>query len=397
MEKKVSKAMTLFDSPKLSVPAHIAKQFGGESNIPERATVPSLSYEGKVWTVSQNGEKTKLMKRTEDGDEMPMPVMRVVVLDYAKRRGRAYYEGAYDPAKPGTPLCWSDDGVVPHAGVQEPPAKSCEKCPFAVKGSKVTEQGKAISACSQHRMLVVVPAGKLDGQPLRMKLAITSDYDKNSPELEAQGWFAFSNFTDMLRTKGVQHTAALVTKMRFDPNTAYPKVMFSPDRWLEADEVAVVAPLTKSDEVKKLLSGTYTPAGADGKLIANEDDEEDAAPPRVKPAQPFLDDEAPAPKKKAAPAAKKPAPVIDADDEDFTPPKFVQKEAAKPVAEPVDDEDDEVPAPKKKAPAKVAMDLDDDEAPAPKKKAAPEKAAAPVKAAKAVSEDIDDLLAEWDE
>src|SRR6202035_2765241 len=92
----------------LAIPAHIASFFGEESNIEDRQTVPSLSYEGKVWTVSANGDKRKLTKVNDDGDEEAIGTMRVVVLDYAKRRGRAFYEGAYDPAKPGKPTCWSE-------------------------------------------------------------------------------------------------------------------------------------------------------------------------------------------------------------------------------------------------------------------------------------------------
>lgn len=359
-------ALTLFDAPKLSLPSHVASFFEEESNIENRVTVPTLSYEGKVWTISINGEKTKLMKRNDDGDEEPMSVMRVVILDYAKRRGRAYYEGAYDPAKPGSPVCWSDDGVTPHASVKEPPCGKCQDCPMAVKGSKVTEQGKAVTACSQHRMIVVVPANKPDFPPLRMKLAITSDWDKNSPELEAQGWFAFQNYYQMLQGKGVQHTAALVTKMRFDPNTAYPKVMFSPDRWLENAELAQIAPVVKSDDVKSLLAGTWTPAGADGVKIEGkqpstqmlDDDSDDTAAQEAAAAE----------KAKAEAAAKKKA-----DAEAKAAAKAAQEAAeakaaanAKPATIIMDDDDDDVvieakPVEKKEAkPAKVSNDLPDD-------------------------------------
>jgi len=330
----MSNALTLFDMPAVTLPSHVANFFGEESNIENRVTVPSLAYEGKVWTISVNGEKTKLMKRNEEGDEEPLSVMRVVVLDYNKRRGRAYYEGAYDPAKPGTPLCWSDDGVTPDMAVKEPKASKCQDCPMSVKGSKVTEQGKAVTACAQHRMVVVVPANKLDFQPLRMKLAITSDWDKNSPELEQQGWFAFNNYTDMLRSKSVNHTAALVTKMRFDPNVAYPKVIFSPDRWLDENELKSIAPVVRGETVKNLLSGTWTPNGSDGVKIDGD-----------RPDTSLLLDEAPKPAPKAAPkAAPKPAPV--AHDEDDS---GVIEVAAKPVE------------PKKQPePKKVAAEVPDD-------------------------------------
>lgn len=265
--------LALFDPGAL--PAHIGSFFGDTgSNIQDRQTVPSLSYEGKVWAISIDGNKTKLMRRNSDGDEEPVSTMRVVVLDYAKRRGRQYYPGNYDPNNVSPPVCWSDDGIAPDDSLPPPgtpveagaPVKQslkCETCPMSVKGSKIVD-GQPKVACSQHRMLAVVPAHKLDFEPLRLKIAITSDWDSQSPEQTAQGWHAFSKYTDFLKSRGVQHTAALVTKIKFDQNTAYPKLFFAADRWLTEQELAQIAPVTKDEKVQKLLAGTFTPAGVDG-------------------------------------------------------------------------------------------------------------------------------------
>src|SRR5258707_12099219 len=116
-------------------------------------------------------------------------------------------------------------------------------------------------------MIAVIPAHRLDFEPLRLKLAITSDYDGQSPDHEAQGWFAWKNYKDMLVAKGVKHTAMLVTKMKFDPNVAYPKVLFSASKWLEPVQLAQVVPIVKSEGVKALISGSWTPNGVDGQRI----------------------------------------------------------------------------------------------------------------------------------
>ena len=262
-----STALAMFDSG--AVPAHITA-FAGElgSNMPDRTTVPSLSYEGKTWTISLEGVKTKLTKKNADGDDEPISTMKVVILDCASRRGRQFYEGTYDPNKIAAPRCRSADGIAPDKNVKEPPAGACDKCPNSIKGSKVLDNGNATVACSQHRMLAVVPAGKMDFEPLRLKIAITSDWDSQSPEEEAKGWFSFSKYLDMLKSRGCPHTAAVVTKMKFDANAAYPKIFFSADRWLTPEEVAAIAPTTKSDGVKKLLDNSWTPAGVDG--VSNE-------------------------------------------------------------------------------------------------------------------------------
>lgn len=308
----MSTALTMFDNPQMAVPAHIASFFATEGNIADKQTVPSLLIEGKVWTRSVDGEKIKLTRKNEDGEVETIQTLKVIILDYNKRRGRTYYDGAYDPAKPGVPLCWSVDGDRPDANVVKPQHSDCKNCPMSAKGSKVTEQGKAVAACSQHRVLALVPAAQPGSTPLRLKLSITSLYDKQSPELEASGWYAFEQYVDMLRSRGVHHTASIVTKLKFDSNAAYPKVIFSPDRWLEQTELAVVAPIAKSDGVKELLDGTFTPAGGAGDGVKN-DPFEQGDPPAAAPApKPAAAKPSPAPKPKPEiKQAPKPEPVVE--------------------------------------------------------------------------------------
>lgn len=246
------------------LPAEMQAFFEEEANVVPRETINSLSYEGKTWAITLNGDKTKLMVTDKNtGDVTPLAVFRAVILDYNKRRGRAYYEGAYDPTKITMPVCWSDDGITPDESVTEKQHPTCKTCPKSIKGSKVTEQQKQVVACSEHRMIVLVPSARLNFEPLRLKIAITSDWDGQSPEHEAQGWYGFRNYVDMLVAKGIKHTAQLVTKMKFDPNTAYPKVLFAAEKWLEPAQLSEVVPLVKSEKVKQLVSGTWTPNGAD--------------------------------------------------------------------------------------------------------------------------------------
>lgn len=341
----MSQSLAIFS--KAGMPAHLTETFGDEANIRDRQTTPTLSFEGKVWQIALNGERTKITRRNADGDEEPTQIMRVVVLGVADRRGRTLYEGAYDPAKPGAPLCWSDDGFAPDKSVSEPKSVKCDTCPLSAKGSKVTEQGKAISACSQHLMLAVVPHNQLEFTPLRMKLAITSVWDKQSPDLEKQNWYAFDNYREFLRANGVKHTAMLVTKMKFDPNVPYPKVVFSPDRWLEAHEAETVKPILTDVSVTSLLGGHWTPAGADGKPVISTPV---VAP--VKAATPAVDDEDEVvipPVKAAKPAkpVKAKAPVVDEDDEDsgtivLTPTKPAAPKAAPRVTTEVSEDLDEL-------------------------------------------------------
>jgi hypothetical protein len=295
-------------------------------NLAPRETVPSLTYAGKTWTVSVKGEKTPLMRVNEDGDEEPLPIMRVVILDFNANRGRNYYKQGFDADKPTKPDCWSDDAKRAAASITEAPfdgwTGKCDGCPMSIKGSKVTDAGKDVTACQLHRMVAVVPISKkvIFHTPLRMRLAITSLYDKDNPQ-EQQGWYAFDNFVSYLR-KAMPggHTAWMVTKMKFDNAVNYPKVLFSQDRWVTAEEKNVLDPLVKSDEVKDLLSAKWSSNGADG---TKQDDPAPAAPVEAKPAikpEPTVRQTAAAPVNKAAVAVVKaqaaPAPKTEEDDED---------------------------------------------------------------------------------
>jgi hypothetical protein len=254
-------AIAAWDPNTGALPAHLANALDVlGSNIADRMNVPSVSYEGKMWTIVKDGNKTKLQTKNNDGDTVPVPIMRVAILAAADQRGRAYYEGQYNPAAAAAPKCWSADGVMPDDSVREKINPTCKDCPMSVKGSKV-QDGKEMVACSSHRMLVVVPANDLEFEPLRMKIAVTSDYDKDVVE---HGWYAFRQYSDFLKSRGIGHTGLVITKMKFDPNPAYPKILFSIDRPVSEAEMPIVIKAAQSPKVKELLVEKWTAAGTAG-------------------------------------------------------------------------------------------------------------------------------------
>lgn len=254
-----------------ALPAYLADALGElGTNIPDRQTVPTLSYEGKTWTIVKDGNKTKLQAQNADGDMVPIPIMRVVILNFNADRGRAYYPGTYNPAASAAPTCWSADGKTPDASVREKQGALCNGCPMSVKGSKV-QDGKEMVACSSHRMIAIAPAFEIDSDPLRLKIAVTSDYDK---EIVEHGWFAFRQYVDFLKARGVTHTALVVTKIKFDMQAQYPKLLFALDRILSPDEIAKMKVALTNPKVAELLAEKWTAAGANGTPI----DDSDIAP-----------------------------------------------------------------------------------------------------------------------
>lgn len=145
---------------------------------------------------------------------------------------------------------------------------------MAAKGSKITDNNKSVRACSEHRMLALIPSSKLDFPFLRLKIAMTSDWDGQSPDHDAAGWYAWSNYLDVLRARMPSgcHTARVVTKMKFDPNVDYPKILFSLDRGTKPEEAAILVPRMRAEKatLDGLISGTFSPNGRDGTRTTDE-------------------------------------------------------------------------------------------------------------------------------
>jgi hypothetical protein len=290
----------------VAMPAHIAANFNEEdNNIADKLSTPQLRFKGKQWSVTMDGEQTVLTRKGEDGDE-PVPVVKLIILDMNQHRSRAYYAGAFDPDRNSPPDCASSDGIHPDASIAEPQCTTCATCPMAAKGSKITDTNAAGVACSSFKRLAVTFAHKPDFGPLLLRLPQTSLYDKDNKEQEAKGWYAYDQYMDVLRARGVKNTAAIITKVKFDPSVdiSYPKLLFSADNWISAEAVPVVKQV-KQDKAEDIL-----------KIIG---------------AMPLTDTPAalPAPDKVAEASAKAAAPAAKAT------PKVSKAQTAKPAAAPV--------------------------------------------------------------
>ena len=399
----MSNAVTIFNSG--AMPAHIATVNEGAQNIVPRVSTNALTFEGKVWSINLDGKKTKLMRINQEGEEEPVAIFTGVILDYNKDRGREWYAKTYDPKNPTMPDCWSDDGKKPNDDVTDKQGLTCAACPNSKKGSSVTADGKQSVACSQFRKLAVVPLMKLgDFPPLRLRIKITSDFDKTGAESGANpGWYAFQQYLDLLVSNNVRHTALMPTKIKFDPGVAYPKLLFSPGKsWLTEEQLETVKAIAESDATKEILASTYHPSTNAGKALPEAEEETDA------PAAPVPAQAKAAKAPKAAPGpAPAPAPAEDGDEpsaEDIAAAARVEAakkkkaEAAKQVAAAA------AKAQTAKTASVEADEGDGEEAtimppatPAKPPKAAASKAAAGAAAPAAAPSAVDDIMQEWDD
>jgi hypothetical protein len=271
----MSTDVAMFD--KANLPAHLAQMFPATNDLSANVSAggfPHLSIKGKVWTVVR-GRDDKQVVMNEDGD--PRSSIEVVIIKANPHISKVFYSGGYTEGSDAKPACYSNDGLAPAADSQEPQAKKCAICPHNQWGSKISENGSKLKACTDSRRLAVAPAGDLKN-PMLLRVPAAS-------------LKPLSEYGDMFARKGVPYQAA-VTKMRFDPEAASPKLLFKFERFLEADDASEVREMMDAPVVANIIGG--------GPTVAHEDAPEPVAKlpkPAAKAAEPEEEVEAPVTKK----------------------------------------------------------------------------------------------------
>jgi len=243
-----------------------------------------ISIRGGVWRMMVNGKEiAKNEERT----------MNVVIVNAAAKVSRSFYLKQYTEGGDVTiPDCWSADGEVPDSKSANPQAKRCVDCPQNVKGSG---QGDS-RACRFSQRLAVVLANDVKGDVFQLTLPAASIFGEGSP-----GKWPLQTYAKMIGSKGIPITA-VVTEMRFDTDSATPKITFKPLRVLDAQEHAVAIEQGRTDTARRAI--TMTVAEADGAKAPKL-----AAPKEEKKAEPEVQIEEPVKR-----SSKKEEPVADKKD-----------------------------------------------------------------------------------
>ena len=223
--------------------------------------------------------------------------MQVVVAAAAPSHSRTFYAGVYEEGEKVLPACFSNDGIKPDAESEKPQAKNCASCPQNIAGSG---QGNSRACRFSHRLAVVL-ANDIEGDVYQVVIPATSLFGK--PEA---GNLPLEAYTRYLAGHGVPVTA-VVTEMRFDTDSATPKLFFKAVRPLEESEWLIVQEKGQTQEARNAI--TFTPGKTDGAtpgVIPKEipkaspapvaEDEEEEAPAPIKPPIKRSKPEAPKPK-----------------------------------------------------------------------------------------------------
>lgn len=293
------------------------------SVVPEFASggYAVLSPRGSKWRIKHKTEETMIT----DADGDPKSTIELVIIDAPPHISKTYYAAGYTEGSIEAPDCQSIDGVVPDPASTSPQSRSCATCPHAQFGSRITANGKKGKACNDSLRLAVVPAGDITnpnfGGAMLLRVAATSIA-------------GFVQFNDLLKSNGMSFRAC-VTRIGFDPDASYPKLVFKRGRDLTEDERdSVVEMYSRTEALSRILSEPAQP---------RDDDDDGQAPAQTQkapPQQQRTSKPVAAAQHAAPPAATKPRPA----------------KPAKPVAPPVEEDDGDDDAP---VTAAGGDDLDD--------------------------------------
>lgn len=152
--------------------------------------------------------------------------LRVAVVNFLPKMSRSFYEGAYDPATPAAPTCWSADGITPdnEVPVNQRQCTTCSGCAKAQKGSKMVDN-RPMTACSIHRRIVVQPAGNLGSRDhlYVMQVNATSCLGRDMPN----GYMGFNEYLGWFRQRVASGTPVM-------PQYAITEIAFLPPQMAEA-------------------------------------------------------------------------------------------------------------------------------------------------------------------
>ena len=227
----------------LNVDATTKALMGGGSGSQSKR----ISIKGGVWRLMINGKE---VAQNEDRH------MNVVIVAASPKVSRTFYAQQYQEGGEITaPDCWSADGEVPDAKAVSPQSKRCVDCPQNVQGSG---QGNS-RACRYSQRLAVVLANDLGGDVFQLTLPATSIFGEGTA-----GKWPLQAYAKMLGSKGIPVTA-VITEMRFDTNSATPKINFKAVGFLDSAQHQLVIKQSETESAKRAI--TMTVAEVDGAKV----------------------------------------------------------------------------------------------------------------------------------
>lgn len=228
-----------------------------------------ISIRGGVWRLMVNGKE---IARNEDRH------MNVVIVAASPKVSRTFYAQQYqEGGEISAPDCWSADGDAPDPKATSPQSNRCVSCPQNAPGSG---QGNG-RACRYSQRLAVVLANDLNGDVFQLTLPATSIFGEGSV-----GKWPLQSYAKMLGSKGIPITA-VVTEMRFDTESATPKITFKAVGFLNSEQHQKAIEQGATEASKRAITMTVAEVdGAKPKALPPAAPAQKAATPAPAPAAP---------------------------------------------------------------------------------------------------------------
>lgn len=193
-----------------------------------------LSIRGSKWHIKADGEETTITN--DDGDAVGS--LKLVLLKASPNISKNYYPGGYEEGSSEGPSCSSIDGITPDPGGKDVQCASCAVCPQNVYGSRITDAGKKVKACSDSRRIAVIPDGDFKnavyGGPMLLRIPASSLSN-------------LSMYGKKMKGRGFPYNT-IITRASFDNSASFPKLEFNAVRPLTDDEANEIVGLLGESE-----------------------------------------------------------------------------------------------------------------------------------------------------
>lgn len=200
-----------------------------------------VSIRGKVFRIKHGGNEQAITMEM-NGQNYAAPYIDVVIPKANPTLAKTYYASKFSENSDAQPDCYSEDGI--HPLVATPIHNDCRTCPFNQFGSKITEEGKKAKMCADTRKTALLPMQDLVndrfGGPMLLRV----------PAASLQ---SLAEYDGKLRASGIPYFA-VVTRISFDQQVAYPKLTFEAVRMLSDAEAQVIIETRKSPRLDDVLS-----------------------------------------------------------------------------------------------------------------------------------------------
>jgi hypothetical protein len=207
-----------------------------------------ISIKGNIFRMVVGGQE---VAKNEDR------AMNIIIAAAAPKTSRQYYSAAYQEGVILSPACWSNDGERPASNCEAVQSLNCATCPQNIAGS--AKQGSGRACRFTHKLAVLLENDAIHGELYELSLAATSLFGKGEANKQP-----LMQYAKQLGSHGLNITD-VVTEMRFDTDSATPKMVFRAVRALEVDELEAVRVHGASPEAKLAVTLSFQAPSARSK------------------------------------------------------------------------------------------------------------------------------------